>query len=103
MSDSGDIVTGRSNPIAHLDGNAAAGLLAELFTPDLTTAHGRCDNCGAVRSMAETVVYVDAPGLVARCPSCDGVLLRLVERPDCYWLDVRGLSYLRIEKTPVEQ
>jgi hypothetical protein len=103
MSDGDDIVTGRSNPIAHLDGNAAAGALAELFTTDLTASLGRCDNCGAVRSIAETVVYRDAPGLVVRCPSCDSVLLRLVERPDCYWLDVHGLSYLQIEKTPAQR
>jgi hypothetical protein len=53
--------------------------------------------------MAETVVYRDAPGLVLRCRSCDAVLLRLVERPDCYWLDVRGLSNLQIEKTQAER
>jgi hypothetical protein len=103
MTDGGDIVTGTSNPIAHLDGNAAAGALADLFIADLTTSRGRCDNCGAVRAMAETVVYRDAPGLVLRCRSCDAVLLRLVERPDCYWLDVRGLSNLQIEKTQAER
>jgi hypothetical protein len=103
MNDGDDIVTGRSNPIAHLDGNAAAGALAELFTADLTTSLGRCDSCGTVRSIAEAVVYRDAPGLVVRCASCDSVLLRLVERPDCYWLDVHGLSYLQIEKTPAQR
>ena len=28
-----------------LDGNAAAGLLSELFVPDLTTARAKCAGC----------------------------------------------------------
>ena len=31
-----------------LDGNAVAGLLAEIFGADVTTARGTCDGCGAV-------------------------------------------------------
>ncbi|MFL5621669.1 MAG: DUF6510 family protein, partial [Gemmatimonadaceae bacterium] len=30
-----------------LDGHAAAGLLSELFVPDLTTARAKCAGCGA--------------------------------------------------------
>ena len=30
-----------------LDGNAAAGLLAEVFTFDITTARAACTGCGA--------------------------------------------------------
>jgi Family of unknown function (DUF6510) len=81
-----------------LDGNAAAGPLSEVFSIDLTAAKGRCDHCGAVGHVAEAVVYGDAPGLVVRCRSCEGVLLRLVENADRIWLDVRGLTYLEIER-----
>jgi len=28
-----------------LDGNAAAGILSEVFVPDLTTAQATCANC----------------------------------------------------------
>ena len=38
-----------------LDGNAAAGLLRELFTFELTTATGRCDNCGAIAEVGADV------------------------------------------------
>jgi phage FluMu protein Com len=61
-------------------------------------AIGRCRHCGAVKAFGEAVLYVDAPGIVVRCSACDGILLRMVETPDSYWLDVSGLSYLRIER-----
>jgi hypothetical protein len=37
-----------------------------------------------------------APGVVARCPACDQVLLRLVCGPGRAWLDLRRLSYLQL-------
>jgi hypothetical protein len=93
-----DIAEETGNPVSHLDGNAAAGPLGELFRVDVVAAIGRCDHCGAERAVGETSVYADAPGIVVRCRSCDGVLLRLVETPTHFWLDVRGLSYLRIDR-----
>lgn len=89
-------MTGTANP---LDGNAAAGPLLELFAVDLTAASGRCEHCGRVCVLAETVLYDRAPGLVVRCRGCDGVLLRLVDSGDRIWLDLRGLSYLEITRT----
>jgi hypothetical protein len=41
-------------------------------------------------------VFDHAPGLVARCPACDQVLLRLVHGPGRVWLDLRGLTYLQL-------
>ena len=83
----------------HLDGNAVAGVLGEVFAVDVTAAIGRCDGCGAVAVMAETRVYVDAPGAVVCCADCDAVLLRVVTAPGRTWLDLRGLSYLQIGTT----
>jgi Family of unknown function (DUF6510) len=37
-----------------------------------------------------------APGVVARCPTCDQVLVRLVRDRGRVWLDLRGLSYLQL-------
>jgi len=37
-----------------------------------------------------------APGVVARCPVCDQVLLRLVRGPGRARLDLRGLTYLQL-------
>jgi hypothetical protein len=82
----------------YLDGNAMAGVLSEVFAVDVTTAVGRCDGCGAVAVMAETRVYLDAPGTVVCCPDCDAVLVRVVTAPDRTWLDLRGLSYLQLAR-----
>lgn len=93
-----DIAAIAGNSIPHLDGNAVAGPLWELFRFDIVAAIGRCRHCGAVHVFGEATVYVDAPGIVVRCASCEGVLLRLVETPTRYWLDVSGLSYLQIDR-----
>jgi len=81
-----------------LDGNAAAGPLLDLFAIDLTSASARCDHCGRVGVLADTVLYDRAPGLVLRCRGCDGVLLRIVDSGDRVWLDLRGLSYLEMTR-----
>lgn len=96
--DDQDIAGKAGNPIPHLDGNAAAGALSEVFRIDIIAAIGRCKHCGSVRAFGEASVYTDAPGIVVRCKSCDGVLLRLVETPTQFWLDVSGLSYLQIDR-----
>ncbi|HEY3561449.1 MAG TPA: DUF6510 family protein [Kribbella sp.] len=80
----------------YLDGNAAAGVLSELFAVDLTAAVAQCNGCGRTGVFAESRVYVDAPGTVARCPGCDAVLLRVVSTPSDTYLDLRGLTYLRV-------
>jgi len=80
----------------HLDGNVLGGELGELFTVDVTAATGRCASCGTVSAIAQTHVYTDGPGVVARCPACSGVMLRLVRGPGRAWLDVRGISCLQL-------
>ena len=77
-----------------VDGNEMAGGLQELFALDVTVARGRCAGCGQESMVAQARVYDRAPGLVARCPSCEAVLLRLVRGPDRAWLDMRGLTVL---------
>ena len=79
-----------------IDGNALAGPLREIFAVDVTAAHGRCVGCGCTCAVAELRLYTDAPGLVARCPSCEEVVLRVVRGPDRAWLDLRGLVSLEI-------
>jgi hypothetical protein len=41
-------------------------------------------------------VFDHAPGVVARCPTCEQVLLRLVRGGGRAWLDLRGLTYLQL-------
>jgi Family of unknown function (DUF6510) len=79
-----------------LDGNALAGPLGELFAADITAAVGRCGHCGQSNPVADMRVYDHAPGFVARCPGCDGVMLRLVRGPRDAWLDLSGAMTLQI-------
>ncbi|MDT4938419.1 MAG: hypothetical protein QOG80_2090 [Pseudonocardiales bacterium] len=78
------------------DGNALAGPLAELFAVDVTVAEAMCAGCGRTGAVAGLRVYTRAPGLVARCPGCSAVVLRLVRAPEAAWLDLRGTTRLRI-------
>jgi hypothetical protein len=78
------------------DGNALAGPLQDVVRVDITTAIGRCTGCGRTAAMAEVRVFDHAPGVIARCPTCDQVLLRLVRDRGRAWLDLRGLSYLQV-------
>ncbi len=80
----------------YLDGNAMGGLLGEVFAVDITAAVGRCAGCGRTGVLAETRVYVDAPGTVVRCVGCEAVLLRVVQSADRTWLDLRGLAVLQL-------
>ncbi|WP_433435873.1 DUF6510 family protein [Nonomuraea sp. CA-141351] len=81
----------------HLDGNALAGPLSEIFAVDVTAATGRCAGCGLTGPVASLRVYGPEPGLVARCPGCDEVILRLVRGPGTAWLDLRGTVSLRVD------
>jgi predicted RNA-binding Zn-ribbon protein involved in translation (DUF1610 family) len=81
---------------ASLDGNVLAGALSELFAIDITSAAGQCVSCGTTGAIAQARVYSDAPGLVARCPACGQVVLRLVRSPTRAWLDMRGITCLEV-------
>jgi hypothetical protein len=81
---------------AYEDGNALAGPLAEIFAADMTTAVGRCTRCRASGPLARLHVYDHSPGLVARCPACGQVMLRLVRSSTDAWLDLHGTLSLRI-------
>jgi hypothetical protein len=81
---------------ATYDGNTLAGPLADVFAVEVTTAVGSCRGCGRTTVVAELAVYGPDPGMVARCPGCADVLLRLVRTPDSVWLDLSGMSSLRV-------
>ena len=75
-----------------LDGNAAAGMLAEVFTVEATTAVAVCDACGATGAVGTTHVYDRGPGVVVRCPGCAAVLMRFVHTRDEVVADLRGVA-----------
>ena len=82
-----------------LDGNAAAGILRQVFAVEMTEALGTCAGCGAVEAVGAVVVYERAPGMVLRCPHCEA------DTPDgakfCIaaalaTLDLRGVRSLEV-------
>lgn len=77
-----------------LDGNAAAGLLRELFALDVTIARFTCAGCGAVGEVGAARVYGGTMGAIFRCADCDGVMMRLVRTPAGLWLDMQGTRKL---------
>jgi hypothetical protein len=83
----------------YLDGNAAAGELSKIFAIDVTTAEGKCAHCGAIRRFAEAHLYMQCPGVVARCCVCEHILLRLANVRQRVFLDVRGITYLVMNAT----
>ena len=62
----------------HVDGNALGGLFFDLFGREMTDRLGCCGDCGAVNALGAVHVYIDAPGVVIRCPACGNVLLVVI-------------------------
>lgn len=79
-----------------LDGNAAGGLLNEIFQFEMTTAETTCGGCGAKRLIAELMLYRHELGSILRCASCDTALIRISHILGNYRLDLSGMSSLRI-------
>jgi hypothetical protein len=79
-----------------LDGNAAAGLLAELFTVEATTAVVTCAGCGTAGPIGAAAVYATDMGLVVRCVHCSAVLIRGAELRDRIVLDLRGAATISV-------
>ncbi len=82
----------RPSDAHRVDGNAAAGILSEVFVSDVTAARARCAGCGKTRTVAALLVYAHGMGTVMRCPGCDYVVMRLVRTPTHVWLDATGAT-----------
>jgi hypothetical protein len=77
-----------------LDGNAIAAPLFDVFGVEMTTAVGTCRGCGWAGPLAEVAVYLVTPGVVARCPRCDALLIVIVDRRGMACLELAGFSSL---------
>ena len=86
----------------YLDGNAAAGELSRIFAVDVTAAEGQCAHCRATKRFAEARLYMQCPGIVARCPACDNVLLRCVNVRQRVMLDMSGMTYLSFDTAQLQ-
>ena len=82
----------------YLDGNATAGTLDEFFAFDVTVAVTTCATCRHSHAIAELRAYLDGPGIVLRCASCDEVQLRVVRSRDRSWLDLSGVALVEVPR-----
>jgi uncharacterized protein DUF6510 len=80
----------------HLDGNAAAGVLAEVFTVEATTAVVTCASCGSSARLGEAIAYVSDMGTVLRCATCSEVVIRAAEIRERVMLDMRGAASIAL-------
>ena len=79
-----------------LDGNAAGGLLNEIFPFEMTTAEATCGGCGIIKPIAQLMLYRHGMGAILRCAGCETALIRITDIRGCYRLDLSGMSCLRI-------
>jgi phage tail tube protein FII len=98
VSDQPTLAGSRFADALRVDGNAAAGILSELFVPDLTAARAKCGGCGMTGKIGALLVYAHGMGTVARCPGCDRVVLRVVRTPTHVWLDATGATSIVITR-----
>lgn len=82
---------------ARLDGNVAAGVLAEIFRCEPSGARVTCSGCGATAPIGALLAYGLELGAILRCPHCDTAIVRVAATPNALWLDVRGAVSLRFE------
>ncbi len=78
-----------------LDGNAAAGLLGELFPFEMTLAECTCAGCSMTSPVGALMMYRHGMGTVLRCPVCDTIEIRIANIRGRYWIDMRGMTSLR--------
>lgn len=80
-----------------LDGNAAAGLLSQIFCGESSSARIICAGCGTSAAVGALLAYGLELGAILRCPNCDTAVLRIGAAGNRLWLDLRGAVSLRVE------
>ena len=80
----------------HLDGNAAGGVLGQIFALEMTTAEVICANCDAIGPIGAAAVYATAMGTIVRCPGCGEALIRVAHGPQRFWVDFSGTRLLQL-------
>ena len=82
--------------VTRLDGNAAAGVLTQVFRGEPSGALIVCAGCGETAPIGALMAYGLKLGAILRCPNCDTAVLRLGAAGATLWLDLRGAVSLRV-------
>jgi hypothetical protein len=82
-----------------LDGNAAGGILRDVFTHEMTAALATCAGCESVGPVGALLEYGHGMGIVLRCPTCDTPVLRIARTPGHLRLDLSGIQLLTIPES----
>ena len=80
-----------------LDGNAAAGVLAQVFCGETSGARIVCAGCGAIAAIGALLAYDLEMGAILRCAACDTAVVRVGVAKNAIWVDLRGAVSLRVE------
>ncbi len=80
----------------HLDGNAAGGVLGQIFALEMTTAEVICASCDTAGPIGAALVYATAIGTIIRCPGCGEALIRVAHGPQRYWVDFSGIRLMQL-------
>lgn len=80
----------------HVDGNALAGPLSEVFSVDMTLATGTCSSCGDASPLATAMVYLKPRTYIVRCHVCETILLTIQQSDSGTRLDLSGIATLTI-------
>jgi hypothetical protein len=80
----------------HVDGNALAGPLSELFSVDMTMAIATCASCGDTSPLAMAMVYLKPNTWIVRCHICDAVLLTIIQSSKSTRIDLAGMAGLTV-------
>lgn len=81
-----------------LDGNAAGGMLREVFAREMTAALATCMGCERASPIGTLLDYGGEMGVILRCPSCDTVMLRIASTPTGLFVDASGTALLLIPR-----
>ena len=81
---------------SHLDGNAVAGILFEIFGREMTAVPASCKECGSINPFGALIAYTRAPGDVLCCASCGAVLLVAVHTGDGYRVSFAALGSVQL-------
>lgn len=78
-----------------VDGNAAGGLLLEIFGRDMTAARGACAHCDREAELGDAVAELDPAGVILLCRGCRRTLLTCLQLDAGYTVVFGSLARLQ--------